>query len=154
MLWCSNKKVAVYFDKVPDVDIRYVIPFLMEDEDFDEIEEKPFINNEELEVIIEDMEDGTTYRFIIEEGYPFDGASIPRFFWRLIGSNTDNTFLIPAMIHDKLCENHSWINYDKQLSTEVFNCMLEANRVNKFKRWMMKHSVNFYQNFCGWRKKD
>ena len=154
MLWCSNKKVAVYFDKVPDVDIRYPLPcFFFDEDEYEEITEKPFINNEELEVIIEDMEDGTTYHFIIEEGYPFDGASIPRFFWRLIGSNTDNTFLIPAMIHDKLCENHSWINHDKQLSTEVFNCMLEANRVNKFKRWMMKHSVNFYQNFCGWRKK-
>jgi hypothetical protein len=154
MLWCSNDKVEIYFDIVPDVDIRYPVPcFFDDEEDYEELKKKPFINNEDLDVTIRDLEDGTTYNFIIEEGYPFDGASIPRFFWRLIGSNTDNTFLIPAMIHDKLCENHSWINYNKPLSTEVFNCMLEANKVNKFKRWMMKHSVNFYQNFCGWRKK-
>ena len=152
ILWCENKKVAIYFDRIPDVDIRYPLPFMGQD-GIRNIYDKPFINKEELEVTIKDLEDDTTYRFIIEEGYLFDGASIPRFFWRLIGSNTDNSFLIPAMIHDKVCENHDWIDYNKPLSTEIFNCLLEANKVNKFKRWLMKHSVNFYQNFCGWSKK-
>lgn len=151
-LWCENKKVAVYFDIIPDVDIRYPIPELMSDEQLKDIKKKPFMNHKELTVQLVDKKKDITYTFIIEENYPFDGASIPTFFWRLIGSNTDNTFLIPAMVHDKLCENHSWIENDKNFSTEVFNCLLEGNRVCPLKRFFMKHSVNFYQNFCNWRK--
>lgn len=152
--WCKNKKVAIYFDKIPDVDELYPLPPFMNEREMEEIKKKPFKNKQPLTVKIEDLKDGSIYAFTIEEGYPFDGASIPRFFWRFIGSNTDNSFLIPAMVHDKLCENHHYIDNNKQLSTEVFNCMLEANKVNPFKRFFMKHSVNFYQNFCGWSKKD
>ena len=86
--------------------------------------------------MLKDKKKDISYQFMIEENYPFDGASIPKLFWRVIGSNTDNTFLIPAMIHDKLCENHEWIDNDKNFSTEVFNCLLEANKVNPLKRYL------------------
>jgi hypothetical protein len=150
-LWCKNKKVEVWFSSTPDVDILYPIPN-MSDEDFKKIRKKPFINKETVWVMLKDKKKDISYQFMIEENYPFDGASIPKLFWRVIGSNTDNTFLIPAMIHDKLCENHEWIDNDKNFSTEVFNCLLEANKVNPLKRYFMKHSVNIFQCFCGWNK--
>ena len=151
-LWCKNKKVVVYFNQIPDVSIRYPIPINMSQEVIKSTKKKPFVNNKELQVVLKDIKKAKMYNFIIEENYFFDGASIPRFFWRVIGSNTDNFFLIPAMIHDKVCENHCFVDNDKKFSTEVFNCLLEANGVNPCKRFLMKHSVNFYQNFCGWRK--
>ena len=86
--------------------------------------------------------------------YCYDDASIPRAFWRIIGSNTDNTFLIAALVHDVLCENHKFIDCDKNFSTEVFNALLEASSVCAIKRCLMKHSVNFYQNFCKWNSKE
>ena len=92
--------------------------------------------------------------FIIPKGYCFDGASIPRIFWRIIGPNTDNTFLVAAMVHDYLCENHSVIDNDRYLSTLIFNDLLEVGGVCKIKRWFMKHSVDNYQKFCGWKKGD
>ena len=92
------------------------------------------------------------YEFKIPQGYCFDGATVPRFFWRIIGPNTDNKFLIAALIHDVLCENHSYINNDRKFSTQVFNALLEASEVYPIKRFFMKNSVNLFQIFCNWEK--
>ena len=151
--WFSNKDVGVFFDDIPQVGIRYYIP-TMPAEEKKSIEKYPFVNKKNLKVQLVDYKKNKTYNFEIPKGYCYDGASIPKMFWRVIGSNTDNRFLVAALIHDVLCENHNYINYDRKFSTKVFNALLEASRVNAFKRFLMKHSVNFYQIFCNWRKKN
>ena len=75
---------------------------------------------------------------------------MPRFFWRVIGPNTDNKFLIAALVHDILCENHHYVDNDRAFSSQVFNALLEASEVSAFKRFVMKNSVDFYQRFCNW----
>ena len=126
----------------------------MSDDDRISIEKYPFINKKNLKVRLCDYKKYKTYNFEIPKGYCYDGASIPKAFWRVIGANTDNRFLIPALIHDTLCENHNYIDNDRQFSTEVFNALLEAGEVNAFKRFWMKHTVNFYQKFCSWKKES
>ena len=148
--WYSNKDVGVFFDDIPHVGIRYFVPNMSE-EDKKLIEKYPFVNKTALKVRLTDYKKYKTYNFEIPKGYCYDGASIPKLFWRVIGSNTDNRFLVAALIHDVLCENHNYIDNDKNFSTEVFNALLEASRVNAFKRFWMKHSVNIFQTFCGWR---
>lgn len=148
--WYSNKDVGVFFDDIPHVGIRYFVPNMSE-EDKKSIEKYPFVNKKALKVRLVDYKKYKTYNFEIPKGYCYDGASIPKLFWRVIGSNTDNRFLVAALIHDILCENHNYINNDKNFSTSVFNALLEASRVNAFKRFWMKHSVNIFQSFCGWR---
>ena len=145
-----NKKAGIFFDTLPHVCIRYYIPSMSEEEE-KSIEKYPFINKKNLKVRLCDYKKDKTYNFEIPKGYCYDGASIPRFFWRIIGSNTDNRFLIPALIHDTLCENHEYVENDRKFSTEVFNALLEANSVNPCKRFLMKHTVNFYQRTCKWR---
>ena len=151
MEWFSNKKVSIYFDEIPKIGIRYVLPSLPK-ANLKSIKKYPFINKKLLKVKLKDNKKNIIYDFEIPKGYCFDGASVPRFFWRVIGSNTDNKFLMAALIHDVLCENHQYINNDKNFSTQVFNALLEASDVNPLKRFFMKHSVNFYQNFCNWEK--
>ena len=90
------------------------------------------------------------YYFEIPKNYCYDGASVPRFFWRVIGANTDNKFLIAALVHDFLCENHHIVDNDRKFSTQVFNALLEASDVNPLKRFCMKNSVDLYQRFCSW----
>ena len=148
--WCSNKRTGVFFDEIPHIGVRYYVP-TMGLEEKKSIEKYPFINKKNLKVRLDDYKKDKSYFFEIPKGYCYDGASIPKIFWRIIGSNTDNRFLVPALIHDVLCENHGYVDYDKGFSTAVFNALLEAGKVNKFQRFCMKHSVNFYQNFCKWR---
>lgn len=146
----SNKKVGIFFSENPHISIRYYIPSMTEEER-KSIERYPFINKKNLQVRLIDYKKDKTYNFEIPKGYCYDGASIPRLFWRIIGSNTDNRFLIPALIHDILCENHSFIDNDRKFSTEVFNALLEASEVNAFKRFLMKNSVDCFQKTQKWR---
>ncbi|MBQ9149879.1 DUF1353 domain-containing protein [bacterium] len=151
--WYNKKDIGVFFNNVPNIKIRYSGPNTPEVEK-DVIKKFPFINEDELEVEVFYHKKNKSYEFIIPKGYCFDGASIPRIFWRIIGPNTDNTFLVAAMVHDYLCENHSVIDNDRYLSTLIFNDLLEVGGVCKIKRWFMKHSVDNYQKFCGWKKGD
>jgi len=148
--WYSNKQVSIYFDDFPQVAIRYSLPSFSKEER-KSIEKYPFICKKNLKVYLQDLKKNKTYQFMIPKGYCYDGASIPRLFWRLIGANTDNKFLIAALVHDVLCENHSYVDFDKSFSTEVFNALLEAGGVGHLRRHFMKNSVALYQTlFCNW----
>ena len=148
--WCSNKKVGIFFDSVPLVGIRYYVTSMTKEER-KSVEKYPFICKKELKVVLKDYKKKKQYEFLVPKGYCYDGASIPRMFWRIIGSNYDNKYLIPALVHDVLCENHEFINNDRSFSTDVFNALLEASGVNKFSRFCMKNSVACFQTlFCHW----
>ena len=148
--WYVNKYVGIYFDDIPRVAIRYILPSTTK-EIKKSIKKYPFINKRLLKVKLNDIKKNKIYRFEIPKYYCFDGASVPRIFWRVIGSNTDNKFLIAALVHDVLCENHHYVDNDRKFSTQVFNALLEASEVVPIKRFCMKNSVDFYQRFCGWR---
>ena len=106
-----------------------------------------------MEIYVWDENTEQSYTFTIPKGYEFDGASIPRVFWRIVGANTDNRFIVAAMVHDFCCENHEVVGHNRYLSTMVFNNLLEVGGVSPFKRWMMKHSVDNWQKACGkWSK--
>lgn len=150
MEWVNNEKVKVEFSNVPRIGIRYILP---SHTDFEKqcIKKYPFVLRQSVEVNLYDKVKERGYGFKINKGYCYDGASIPRMFWRLIGAPTDNKFLIAALVHDYLCENHHLILNDREFSTEVFNALLEESEVNKFKRFLMKYSVDTFQRFfCDW----
>lgn len=147
--WCSNKYATVFFSEAPHVGIRYVLPSLT-NEERKSVKKYPFINKKTLKVKLVDNIKHKSYVFIIPKGYCYDGASVPRLFWRIIGSNTDNSFLIAALVHDVLCENHYYVDNDRRFSTQVFNVLLESAEVFPFKRFLMKKSVNMFQKFCHW----
>ncbi len=151
MEWVSDKSVGVFFDEMPFVSIRYPLPSNTEEEK-KSIKKYPFINKRTLQVKLEDYKKHKSYGFSVPKGYCYDGASIPRLFWRVIGSNTDNRFLIPALIHDVLCEHHEYVDYDRKFSTAVFNALLQVSDISPFKRFLMKNSVDVFQKlFCNWK---
>lgn len=152
ILWYKDEKLSIFFNTMPNVAVRYVSPSATPEEK-KSIKKYPFINKKDLYVEIVDYKKDKVYKFSIPKGYCYDGASIPRIFWRIIGSNTDNNFLIPALIHDVICENHSHLENDRALSTNVFNALLYTADVNSFKRFLMKNSVACFQTlFCKWGK--
>lgn len=162
--WYEDKTMIIEFNKIPQVGISYPIPLLPNEfneeikkqneiikKHNDLIIKKPFYNKDDMQVCI--CYEGEVYKFSINGGYRWDGASIPRVCWRIIGSNTQPEFILPSLLHDTLCENHHYINNNRYLSTLVLDRMLKAAGVGKARRWAMKHSVDNFQKFCGWRSK-
>lgn len=152
--WYKDKDLGIFFSDTPHVCVRYFLP-THTDEEKKSIKKYPFICKTELKVILFDYKKVKSYQFTIPKGYCYDGASIPRLFWRVIGSNTDNKFLIAALVHDVLCENHKYVNYDRAFSTNVFNALLTVSEVGPLRRFLMKNSVACFQSvFCGWKKPE
>lgn len=149
--WYGDEEIGIFFDILPKVGVRYFLPTMTKTER-ESVERYPFINKKELKVALLDRKKSKKYTFTIQKGYCWDGASIPRIFWRLIGSKTDNKFLIPSLIHDVLCEKHSYVNNDRYFADKVFERLLCVSEVPAFNRWLMFHSVDNYQKFCGWSK--
>ena len=148
--WYKNKNAGICFDGFPLIGIRYSIPSMTKEERKSVIK-YPFICKKELKVQLQDYKKDKQYEFVIPKGYCYDGASVPRLFWRIIGPNTDNRFLVPALIHDILCEHHDYVDNDRSFSTEVFNALLESSKISKLKRFVMKNSVAGFQTiFCKW----
>lgn len=147
--WFEDDELSIEFSEVPHVCIRYILPSAS-DLEKKSIKKYPFINKTNLEVRLYDKEKEEIYDFFIHKNFCFDGASVPRFFHRVIGSNTDNKFLIAALVHDVLCLNHHYVNNDRAFSSKVFNALLEVSEVPAFKRFLMKNSVDLFQRFCNW----
>lgn len=151
LTWYEDYNIGIEFSSMPSVFPRYPY-FGMTDEELDIVEKYPFINRENLTVKLHDYDNCKRYSFTIPKGYCWDGASIPRVFWRLIGAPSDTKFLIPSLIHDVLCENHNYVDNDRYFADKVFERLLYVSGVSAFNRWLMFHCVDNYQKFCGWQR--
>lgn len=145
--WACDDYVLVSFDKEPVIQVRNIRPEMTKFEKI-RIARYPFCCKKPLRVMIFDNKKFKQYDFSIKENYCYDGASIPRFFWRIIGANTSAEFLIPSLIHDVLCENHQYINNDRELSSKVFRALLIAAGVSELKANIMYEAVDTFQRFC------
>ncbi len=150
--WYNDSELGIFLSEKPKIDVNYPKPKETKTEK-DKTSKYPFELKNETEVIICDHVNDKSFDFTIPKGYTWDGATIPRIFWRLIGAKTDSRFLIPSLIHDYMCENHSCVENDRYFSTCVFERLLYVSGVSCFKRWLMKHSVDNFQKFCGWKRK-
>lgn len=152
VIWYEDDKYKVAFSEMPDVDNRIINKQTMDKETIKQIKTKPLIVKNDVNVLLVDKVKNKSYTFEIESGYCYDGASIPRFFWRFIGSKSDVRFQIGALIHDKLCEHHDYVDGDRYFADKVFERCLYVGDTCAFTRWLMFHSVDNFQKFCGWKK--
>lgn len=90
---------------------------------------------------------------IVIKSIGWDGASIPWFAWRIIGAKTDSRFAIPSLIHDLMCENKQFVNYDRYFADKIFERLLYVSKVPAVKRWAMFHSVDNFQKLQNWEEK-
>ena len=102
----KEKIISVSFSLIPDVRVRVI-----NSEDIEKLKKNkkkfPFELYNTIEVFIKTSK--RDFSFFISNGYTWNGADIPRFFWRVIGARTDNDFLIASLIHDYLLEFKSYI---------------------------------------------
>ncbi|MCQ2957371.1 MAG: DUF1353 domain-containing protein [Candidatus Gastranaerophilales bacterium] len=86
------------------------------------------------------------YRIVINKGYSWNGANIPRYFWRIIGSQFNPEFLPASMIHDWLCEHKDFIIQNGvKVSSDIFRDILILYGVSKFKANIMANAVRLFQ---------
>ena len=147
--WYRDDNLIIKFSDIPCVGVRIVVPTMSKQEKAD-AKAKPFLNRRRLLVDVNYKD--KVYCFVIPKFYYWNGANIPRVFWRLMGSTSEPSFLIPSMVHDILCENHEYIEGDRYLSSLIFRALLKTAGINPLSRWAMFHSIDNFQKFQHWRK--
>lgn len=152
IIWYENEELAIFFNTMPRVAVRYVVPSMTTLEK-QSVKKFPFICKSSLNVAIFDRKKEKCYKFTIHKDYCWNGSDIPRIFWRLVGAKSEPQYLIASCIHDFICQQHDVINNDRRLSSMIFRaCLLEAG-VNKFKANVMAESVDLFQRIVGkWEK--
>jgi hypothetical protein len=71
-------------------------------------------------------------------GFKYDGASIPRFFWRVIGGPFRPEYMLPALEHDELCKKKPRTS---AIAAMHFYQRLLANGVGQKTAWTMYKAV-------------
>lgn len=80
------------------------------------------------------------------QGNTYDGASIPRWAWSIIGHPLEQRFRWPSYWHDRLCESsRTWA--DRRLADAVLLVLLEEAGVGYWRRTAMWLAVRAYAWF-------
>ena len=117
-----------------------------------QIKDKPFMLNNDV-CYLSKLFDDNRYIVRLEKGYSWDGATIPRFLWRIAGSQYNPEFLPASMIHDWLCENKNFIEKNGvKISSDIFRDILVLYNVPFWKAKIMALAVRCYQSLQkGWK---
>ena len=81
----------------------------------------------------------------IDETFKSDGCTIPKIFRWLFGCAHTNKYLPASIIHDWLLTHPETINYNRNLSSRIFRCVLRNEGVNPLKANIMYYAVDFWQ---------
>lgn len=149
----KEKIKAIDFSETPKIKLR-VISFSDNELLAESKKRYPFELYKKLKVCIETTK--RSFCFYIDSGYTWNGADIPRVFWRLIGSKTDNEFLVASMLHDYLLDNKFHILEDvlgnklkkeeyRRLTSLIFRFILKKHGTNKIKANIMSFFIDIFQ---------
>ena len=78
------------------------------------------------------------YKITVKAGFDFDGASIPKAFWSVIGSPFNGAYVPPAVIHDGLYASEA---LPREVCDEIFLELMKQFGVSYVKRYSMYWSV-------------
>lgn len=158
----KEQVLFIDFNVVPDARIRVI-----EDTDTEPTKQAkikyPFELFNTITVTIQT--DFREFEFDVYNGYVWNGADIPPFLWRIVGSRTDNQFLIASMLHDymlqfkkyminEVLENQITVSEYRRLTSLIFREKLKHQGVNTIKANIMSWAVDVFQHYGnkkGWK---
>ena len=94
---------------------------------------------------------GVAIIFEAPEGYSWDGASIPRWAWTVMGHPLEGDLRFASLVHDWLCE-HSQTAGDRMFADAVFFKLLEEAGLPRWRRVCLWLAVRFYA-VAIWRRR-
>ena len=152
----------ISFSPVPDVRIR-VIEFGDSETVIESKKKYPFKLFNPVTVSAETTK--RKFQFCIHNGYTWNGADIPRILWRLIGSRTDNDFLLASMLHDFLLDFRFFMMEEilegkmttqeyRRLTSLILGYILKKQGTSPVKANIMSYFTDIYQiiNTGKWKK--
>ena len=80
---------------------------------------------------------------IVPYGFESDGASVPRFFWRLVFPPSDNRALRAAFAHDYIYRTHP-AGWTKAEADAMFFDLLVADGIPVFRAYLAYLGVHFF----------
>lgn len=102
-----------------------------------------YVIDEDEVVLTVDHDDGTMTTVTLLRGDASDGASIPRFFWRVVGSPFDPELMPGALMHDKAYRSAS---LTRRQADEAFHDRMRADGVGRVRAWVIWFAVRCF----GW----
>lgn len=148
--WYKDSECGIYFSDMPDIDNKNIHIGVMSEAEIKAAKKKPLYLKKEITVVLYDYVKNERYKFEIVAKYDYDGATISRFLWRLIGSKEDVRFKVASLVHDVLCENKHYVKNDRYFADKIFERCLFVGGTNALARFFMFHAVDNFQKFCGW----
>lgn len=139
IVWCDKPELRITSDIEPDTAVRKPLPSDTPEERKDK-KKFPYINKRRVLFDINYL--GKQYCILIEKNFKWDGATC-------LGLHHLPKFLNPSMVHDKMCNDHSLVDYDRQLSSIIFREMCIASGVNRIFAYGAYNAVDNFQKVFG-----
>lgn len=139
IIWCEKDYLTIMSDKVPQTAVRKPLPSDSKEERKEKAK-KPYINKVEIVFYVNYL--GKAYHIYIPRGYTWDGATC-------MGLHHFPPLLNASMLHDAICETHSVIGNDRQLSSMIFREMGIASGMNKAFMYTAYHAIDNFQKVFG-----
>lgn len=137
--WCDKPELIITSDIEPVTSVRKPLPSDSEKEKADK-RKYPYLNKREVKFVINYL--GKIHYITINKGFTWDGSSCPCL-------HHIPSLLNASMVHDTICNDHSLIGYDRQLSSMVFREIGIASGVNKAFMYLAYHCVDNFQKVFG-----
>ena len=145
--------ISVTFSEVPSVQVRVINS---DDSEYLRKNKKKYPFELHNSVCVSIKTSKRSFSFNIFNGYTWNGADIPRFFWRIIGSRTDNDFLIASLLHDYLLEFKFYVMSEilkdvlskreyRRLTSLIFRYIIKEQGTNTIKANIMSWCVDVFQ---------
>lgn len=128
---------------IPDVKIRIPIKF-DSPEVLKDKKQFPIKLAERVNYYLRDRKDGKFYKITAYKNEGFDGATIKFYSW-LIGYPLQPEFLTGAILHDKVCSDHSLIDNKRRLSSELLYELMLLTCTPKTKALIIREAVDIWQ---------
>jgi hypothetical protein len=148
--------LIINVSEMPNCDIRETYPKDSK-ELKDDKKRKPFILNNEVNINCiyyhkdnDILVSRIIFDFHVDKDFTWDGATIPRLLWFIIGGKGSPEFLIASLFHDTVCQNKSILNGNRYLSSLILKEVLIACGTPLWKANIMFFCVDNFQKTQGW----